>query len=206
MVAGGAYLLYLAVSHFLAKSSQDEAEAQVKRFGSGFWGTVISVELADIAFSIDSILAAVAMANDLPSRVGDNGKAAIVVTGGILGIITMRYVAGYFIILLERFRGMEPAAYGLVAWIGLKLVSSGLHKADYLTTEMNPWLFWIGMLTIVVMGLLYQPRTPPPPEETVELVRRITGLSNGDGTDSDESSQDGTPGQAPTAEVPARPG
>jgi YkoY family integral membrane protein len=179
-VAGGLYLVYLAAAHFLARSSQDEADAQVRRFGSGFWGTVVSVELADIAFSIDSILAAVAMANGLPSQVGENGKFAIVVTGGILGIITMRFVAGYFIILLERFRGLEAGAYGLVLWIGLKLISGGLHRADYLTAEMNPWVFWIGMLAIAVMGLLYQPRTPPPPEDTVELVHRMTGLSDRD--------------------------
>jgi predicted tellurium resistance membrane protein TerC len=33
---------------------------------SGFWQTVLKVELADIAFAVDSILAAVALAVTLP--------------------------------------------------------------------------------------------------------------------------------------------
>ncbi len=90
---------------------------------------MISVELADIAFSIDSILAAVALADDLPPSLGYNWKVGIVVVGGILGIITMRFVAGWFILLLERFQGLETGAYALVAWIGLKLVGNGLHAA-----------------------------------------------------------------------------
>src|SRR4051794_13904985 len=62
-VVGGAYLLYLAGAHFLHREEDVHAN-KTTRFGSGFWGTVISVELADIAFSIDSIVAAVAMAPD----------------------------------------------------------------------------------------------------------------------------------------------
>src|SRR5262245_37577581 len=96
-VLGGLYLLYLAVSHFLSHRADQALESQVggpgtgaRRWLRGFWGTVTSVTMADIAFSIDSILAAVAMADDFPSRFGDNGKVFIVFTGGVLGIITMR--------------------------------------------------------------------------------------------------------------------
>src|SRR3954454_8035676 len=46
-VVGGLYLLYLAISHFVSGEG-DSHEAGTSRFGSGFWGTVISVELADI--------------------------------------------------------------------------------------------------------------------------------------------------------------
>ena len=92
-VVGGAYLLYLAVSHFLSRE-EDRHANKTTRFGSGFWGTVVSVELADIAFSIDSIVAAVAMSDSMPARFGHNGKLFIVYIGGILGILTMRFVAG----------------------------------------------------------------------------------------------------------------
>jgi YkoY family integral membrane protein len=153
-VVGGAYLLYLAGTHFLSREEDVHAN-RTTRFGSGFWGTVISVELADIAFSIDSIVAAVAMA---PDRYGDNWKLAIVFIGGILGIMMMRFVAGLFIILLERFNGLAVGAYVLVGWIGLKLVLSGFHFAGHIPIEMNEWLFWGGMIMIVLASMLYKPR------------------------------------------------
>lgn len=173
-VIGGAYLLYLAGSHFLSREEDIHAN-KTTRFGSGFWGTVASVELADIAFSIDSIVAAVAMADSLPARIGNNWKLAIVYIGGILGIITMRFVAGYFIILLERFQGLAVGAYVLVAWIGLKLILSGLKNAGYVPWEMNEWLFWGGMASIVVASILYKPHaggsaSPPKKGEPEPLV------------------------------------
>ncbi len=169
-VVGGLYLLYLAVAHFLS-GAEGEGSRKSSRFGSGFWGTVISVELADIAFSIDSILAALAMAESL-ERLGENWKLGTVYLGGILGIITMRFVAGYFIILLDRFSGLAAGAYVLVAWIGLKLIGSGLH--DYredIPLEMSEWFFWGGMLLIVAASLIYKPRGHTPPEGLAEVAK-----------------------------------
>lgn len=170
---GGIYLIYLAVAHFVSVLAQrgqdgdsggepggDGSPAVSKQFGRGFWGTVISVEIADIAFSIDSILAAVAMADDLPERFGSNWKLAVVYVGGILGILTMRFVAGYFILLLDRFRGLANGAYFLVAWIGIKLMLGGLHDHHLIPYEMSATLFWSVMLLIAVASLLIKPREP----------------------------------------------
>jgi len=169
-VVGGLYLLYLAVAHFLSGAGGEGSEKST-RFGSGFWGTVISVELADIAFSIDSILAALAMAESL-ERLGENWKLGTVYLGGVLGIITMRFVAGYFIILLDRFSGLAAGAYVLVGWIGLKLIGGGLH--DYrkdLPLEMSEWAFWGGMALIVAASLIYKPRGQAPPEGLGEVAK-----------------------------------
>ena len=159
--------------------NEDAGKPGSVRTGQSFWRTVFAVELTDIAFSIDSILAAVAMAKGLPPELDENVRVAIVVTGGILGIITMRFVAGYFIILLERYKGLEAGAYGLVAWIGLKLVTDGLHKAAVLPFDMNPWVFWSVMFLIVVVSLVYRPPSRPPlsaaDNQVIEDVTRIAG-------------------------------
>ena len=173
-VAGGLYLLYLSVSHYLSPGEEGD-EARAGRFGNGLWMTILYVELADIAFSIDSILAAVAMAEGMPDRIGESTKFAIILTGGILGIITMRFVAGYFIILLDRFKGLEAGAYALVAWIGLKLVSSGLYQAKAVPFEMNDWAFWLGMLAIVVVSFLYHP--PDRPKKAEEATAEVTAIA-----------------------------
>ncbi len=180
-VIGGFYLLYLAGAHFWPKGEERDHEFKARRFGRGFWGTVVSVELADIVFSLDSILAAVSMAEGLPN-IGKATKFGVVIVGGILGILTMRFVARRFILLLERFRGLETGAYGLVAWIGLKLCAGGLHDGKMISTPMNEWGFWIGMAAILGGSLLYKPKggQPPSPEASAAIEAALRMASGED--------------------------
>lgn len=141
-VIGGAYLIYLALKHFVFDGSEDDgtgSEGRRSRFGSGFWATVINVELADIAFSIDSILAAVGMVETLPESIQENQTLAlaIIYIGGVLGIIMMRLVAGVFLVLLDKYKGLAGGAYAMVAWIGLKLIAGGLHDAIHPAEEIR---------------------------------------------------------------------
>jgi YkoY family integral membrane protein len=188
-VVGGLYLLYLAVSHLVLHGDED-AHSGGGRFGKGFWATVIGVEIADIAFSIDSIVAAVAMAEGMPHSISDqilfrlfgydvSMKLVVVYLGGILGIVAMRFVAGYFLILLEKFAGLATGAYYLVGWIGLKLVGGGLYMALHpkgdapswhasmpafvfqLPLKMGEVTFWGGMALIVVASFFYKPKARP---------------------------------------------
>ncbi len=146
---GALYLLYLAAKHFLHKFNNRNEPINARPTGPGFWKTIALVEMTDVAFSIDSIVAAVAMSK----------KVWIVYLGGILGIIAMRFVAGLFLKLLEKFPRLEAAAYCLVGWIGIKL---GLECANQVITgkvEHGPytlpiWLFWMVMILIFLAGLI----------------------------------------------------
>jgi YkoY family integral membrane protein len=158
---GGLYLLYLAISHFVwhrPSRPAAGAEQNTTREGwwHGFWGTVTQITFADIAFSIDSILAAVGVAEDSPF--GDLGQKYIILTGGVLGIITMRFVVRYFINLLERFPGLAEGAYVLVAWIGVKLIIGGIHDGKFWPYHIPEWVFWSGMGLIGVVSLLVTPK------------------------------------------------
>jgi len=81
---GGVYLLYLTYSHFFGQEEGVDRRQPPRAKGmlglTPFWATVVRVELINLAFSIDSILVAVAM----------SPKLWVVVTGGILGIVAMR--------------------------------------------------------------------------------------------------------------------
>jgi YkoY family integral membrane protein len=207
-VLGGLYLLYMAVAH-LAHGEEEVGKERRSRFGDGFWGTVVGVEGTDIAFSIDSILSAVATAAAIPKRLGSielftlptvnvvvDIKLMVIYVGGILGIIAMRFVAGYFLILLDRFPGLAKGAYYLVGWIGLKLLGGGLHDAvnpDFqppagnwreslpawvhqVPFEINSWLFWAVMALIIMVSLIYKPKSPSngtPSNSASELVETV---------------------------------
>ncbi len=181
-VIGGLYLLYLAISHFAFGEGDDDPTQPRSRFGKGFWATVVAVELADIAFSIDSILAAVTMADSLPNHIGYTIKLAVIYIGGILGIVTMRYVAGWFIVLLERFGGLNTGAYALVAWIGLKLLLDGVHGAAWISADMPPLVFWGGMVAIVLASLAYHPKKRVGEDEAIEQTINLNASTTDDST------------------------
>jgi YkoY family integral membrane protein len=90
-----------------------------------FWGTVLVIELTDIAFAVDSILAAMALAG------ARQNKLWVVYTGGLLGVLLMRFAAALFIKLLERFPRFELSAYLLVIVIGLKLLADWGFNSDW---------------------------------------------------------------------------
>lgn len=98
-----------------------------------FWGTVLVIELTDIAFAVDSILAAMALAGSRES------KLWVVITGGILGVVLMRFAAALFVRLLDRFPRFEVSAYLLVIIIGLKLVADWGFNSDW-SFQQSPWL------------------------------------------------------------------
>ncbi|MCP3027480.1 TerC family protein [Halobacillus sp. A5] len=136
---GAAYLLFISGKHLYDKwrtknivENQPAEHIEEKEKGSGFWMTVVKVELADLAFAVDSILAAVALAVALPATplppVGslDGGQFAVILTGGMIGIIIMRFAANVFVNLLHSRPGLEIAAFVIVGWVGIKLVVSTL--------------------------------------------------------------------------------
>ena len=142
---GGGYLLYLSLHYFWTKNKGEEDQKGPKRKARSFWGTVIVVELTDIAFAIDSILTAVALSN----------KLWVVISGGVIGLVLMRFAASVFIRLLERFPRFEPTAYLLVFLIGVKLLIDGFHfpHVDFHDTK-NPafWIFWGSMALSLLFG------------------------------------------------------
>ncbi|MFZ7825782.1 TerC family protein [Priestia sp. J2] len=138
---GAAYLLYLGLKHVLKDRigkrnknihHEDEKESVVK----GFWPTVGKIALADLAFAVDSILAAVAIALGLPEspfdEIGgmDGGQFAVVVLGGIAGLILIKFAATWFVKLLEKRPALETTAYAIVAWVGVKLAVITLAHKD----------------------------------------------------------------------------
>lgn len=80
--------------------------------------TVLTVEIMDLAFSIDNVLAAVAL----------SPKLWVVCTGVFIGILAMRFVASAFVKLMEKHPELETSAYLVIAMLGLKLLLSFLFR------------------------------------------------------------------------------
>lgn len=168
-LVGGGYLVWIAVKHFLfQRKTRDGLPAAVPDEPK-FWRTIVMIELTDIAFAIDSILAAIALIGNMPKgHAGPHPKLWIVLAGGILGLILMRFAAVIFIKLLERFPNFETSAYLLVLVIGAKLLvdwaansAAEPHRVDFHDVgEAAFWVFWILMAACCAVGFL--PKRQPP--------------------------------------------
>ena len=110
---GAAYLIHLAFDSLEDMTGGGEDEDDIKPIKvQSFWATVLTVEIMDLIFSIDNVVAAVSLSD----------KLWVVMVGVGIGILTMRYAAGIFSYAVEREPILKQAAYVLVLNIGVELV------------------------------------------------------------------------------------
>ena len=113
-VIGSVYLLYLALKHFYRKKFNYGNKSFI-HFSFKlplFWSVIISIELMDLVFSVDSVLSSLAISHN----------PVIVLIGGLIGILAMRGVANLFIRLINKIPELETMAYFLIVIIAIKLL------------------------------------------------------------------------------------
>ena len=154
-LAGGLSLLSLTYSHFWGHQEGEDRRAAPKAkpwLGmSPFWATVARVELVNLAFSIDSILVAVAM----------SPKFWVILMGGLLGIVAMRVVVGQLLAIVRRYPSLVDGAFVIIAWIGIKLFLEYLHAIDFIHFEINKWFSFALIAVIFVLAYLHARRKGP---------------------------------------------
>jgi YkoY family integral membrane protein len=160
---GGIYLLYLVYDWYKGKQTESNEDDFVDKqsnwlykltVGSlgSFWATVCLVELMDMAFSIDNVFAAVAFTPNI----------ILVCIGVFIGILAMRFIAQWFVKLMEKYSFLETAAFVVIAILGLKLTLSlfehsypdsaisvflGSHAADIGISILTVSIFFIPIVT-----------------------------------------------------------
>jgi len=150
---GALYLLHLSSSHLASSRTNSDGEesdtgSRLSK-GESFWLVVFHVELADLAFSIDNVVAAVALSREI----------WVVLTGVALGIVTMRFAAQLFTRLIVKEPVLETTAYILVLNISLELLIEEFTEAHGLTFHFDHWQkFLISALTFgLALGWAHSP-------------------------------------------------
>ena len=101
--------------------------------------TVFKVEIADIAFAIDSMLAAVALAVTLrPTgwfNVGgiDGGQFIVMLLGGLIGVVIMRFAATSFVKSVGKISCTRNSSF-YDCWLGrsqINCIYIGTSKCSY---------------------------------------------------------------------------
>jgi YkoY family integral membrane protein len=110
-LAGALYLLWLVFQYFTSKEDDEEQAHHGPRFSS-LWQAIPLIALTDLAFSLDSVTTAIAVSQE----------TWLILLGGTIGIVALRFMAGLFIVWLEEFTHLEDAGYITVSFVGIRLL------------------------------------------------------------------------------------
>lgn len=135
-LAGAAYLLWLVFQYFTSDDSDSDGEGHHHhgpRFSS-LWQAIPMIAITDLAFSLDSVTTAIAVSQE----------TWLILTGGLVGVISLRFMAGLFIRWLDEFTHLEDAGFLTVALVGLRLLARVLIP-DFVPPE------WVMVSTIALL-------------------------------------------------------
>ena len=138
---GGIYLISLSISKFLSLNNNDSDKninENSEKSNISLFKVILLLSVTDLAFSIDSITAAVAISDQF----------LLVITGAIIGVIALRFTSGLFIKWLEIYINLEKAGYIAVGLIGLKLII----QLVLFKLVIPEYLFFLVMLFLFIWG------------------------------------------------------
>ena len=138
---GGIYLISISISKFLSLNNNDSDKnlnENSEKSNISLFKVILLLSVTDLAFSIDSITAAVAISDQF----------LLVITGAIIGVIALRFTSGLFIKWLEIYINLEKAGYIAVGLIGLKLII----QLVLFKLVIPEYLFFLVMLFLFIWG------------------------------------------------------
>lgn len=143
---GAAYLIWLGIRNLLPSSSDSETEASLSsKIPPSFWWMVLQVEVIDLVFSLDNVVAAVSLSSDF----------WVVALGVAIGILLMRFAAGVFAHLVKKEPILETAAYLIIVALGAELLLT-----DFTNFTLAAWQKLIISTAIIAACLIYARVSP----------------------------------------------
>ena len=117
LLLGGLFLLAKSTMEIHSKLEGEEEHLNVKAKVS-FWGVIIQIALLDIVFSLDSVITAVGMANEL----------AVMIIAVIIAVIFMMFFSGAISGFVENHPTIKILALSFLLLIGVSLIAEGFHQ------------------------------------------------------------------------------
>ncbi|MBE9040427.1 hypothetical protein IQ235_06445 [Oscillatoriales cyanobacterium LEGE 11467] len=150
-LAGALYLLWLVFQYFTSDLDVDHHHGS--RFSS-LWQAIPLIAFTDLAFSLDSVTTAVAVSD----------RIALVIAGGTIGVIALRFLSGLFVRWIEEFVHLEDAGYITVGFVGVRLLLRSLHSPF-----VPPQWMLVGAIVLLFAWGFSERRGPSEPTEDTQL-------------------------------------
>lgn len=117
LIIGGLFLLAKSTMEIHSKLEDEEEHLNIKAKVS-FWGVIIQILLLDVVFSLDSVITAVGMANEL----------IVMIIAVIIAVIFMMFFSGSISDFVEKHPTIKILALSFLLLIGFSLIVEGLHQ------------------------------------------------------------------------------
>jgi predicted tellurium resistance membrane protein TerC len=117
LLVGGLFLIGKSTFEIHDKLEGDEGHEST-RVAASFASVIVQVMLLDVVFSLDSVITAVGMANDL----------AVMVTAVVLSVAVMMVSADSVAGFVEKHPTVKMLALSFLLLIGVSLVADGMHQ------------------------------------------------------------------------------
>lgn len=116
LVIGGLFLLGKSTLEIHDKLEGEEGHASAK-IKASFWSVIVQIMLLDVVFSLDSVITAVGMANEL----------AVMITAVVIAVGVMLYASGPISDFVNDRPTLKILALSFLLLIGFSLVVEGIH-------------------------------------------------------------------------------
>jgi predicted tellurium resistance membrane protein TerC len=115
LLIGGLFLIFKATREIHERLEGEEGHASA-RIAASFASVIVQVLLLDIVFSLDSVITAVGMANEL----------AVMVTAVVIAVAVMMWAAGPIGDFVAEHPTIKMLALSFLLLIGMSLIAEGL--------------------------------------------------------------------------------
>jgi predicted tellurium resistance membrane protein TerC len=118
LLAGGLFLIYKATTEIYEKLEVQHADGVSAGGRASFASVIIQILIMDIVFSLDSVITAVGMADEIIIMV-----VAMLIAVGVM-LVTAASISGF----VERHPSVKILALSFLLLIGVMLVAEGMHR------------------------------------------------------------------------------
>lgn len=118
LIAGGLFLIAKSTFEIHEKLEGDEEKGKAKSKKVSFSGIIVQIAILDIVFSLDSVITAIGMANQL----------WIMVTAVIVSVIFMMFSSGAISRFVHKHPTVKILALSFLLLIGISLIAEGFEQ------------------------------------------------------------------------------
>src|SRR4026209_2203941 len=117
LVAGGLFLLVKSTHEIHDQMEEDDVPRQTPVVAS-FFAVLVQILLLDIVFSLDSVITAVGMVDQIP----------IMIAAVVIAVVIMLFAAGAISNFVNQHPTVKMLALAFLILIGVNLLAEGLHQ------------------------------------------------------------------------------